>query len=498
RAAPGAPPFRESPAYSCVAAAAFFAGCSLPLARLALVAALVCTVSSRSGRRALVSAARTRPFAGWAVFICVAFAISLAAALTNADPLLVPRRGLGKFDKLLWFGTMAVVASQIRSAERAGKILRAFVLGAAVSAACVLAVNPLGALLESRMPDDYTLYRSQSDPGAMSPVEARIARAAESAGLLDPALYDDLRRRPHRPILSPKAKAAVQAQPLLRWAYRGGWKAGAFGPALAKRGTMAASQRLMLGILAALALALAAFKEGEKARAARWVAATAFLAAALLLTCKRGPLVVLAASLVALLAHCGVSLRRSFAVLAVLAVAALAVPQVRARFSQLPSELSLERGGRARMWCVMAPQLRRERPFGIGFRALTYEKMVDMDCKLTGGKVWVEVGRNHVHCTPLQVLVDLGWIGLAAWAAWMALALRFAASVAKRAKRRGCGPGGGERLAPALAFLPAAFLSVLLAYGLVEYNFADSEIVLLYAFAFGLAIAFSKIGPDRA
>ena len=129
------------------------------------------------------------------------------------------------------------------------------------------------------------------------------------------------------------------------------------------------------------------------------------------------------------------------------------------------------------MWRVIVPELRREKPHGIGFRALTYQKMVEIDRRVSGGEVRVEVGRTHVHSTPLEALVDFGPPGLAVLAAWFLAALVFAF----RAARSGAsGPA---------ALAAPAFLSALMLYSLVEYNLADSEIVLLYALGFGLASA---------
>lgn len=427
------------------------------------------------------------PFLGWVVFLTVAVVVTAIASCVNDDPLLVPERGLRKIAKLVWFSGLTGVAAVISiESSRAKVVLRAFVLGTAATAALVLALNPAKAWLESSLPDDYALYRSQTDPDALSPGQKRLTGFAERTGLLDPSLYEALKRRPHRPILSPAAEKAINAQPLLRWAYSGGWKAGAFGPALAKHGTMASSQRLMLGLLAALLLFLDSSRLGEVRQKRQFAAIAALVAAGLFATCKRGPILVFAIVSTAMLVFAGLGVRRTFVLLVLFAAIAVSAPQVRARFCQIPSELPLEKGGRTRMWFVMAPQLRREKPHGIGFRALTYEKMRDMDIKLTGGKVWVEVGRNHVHCTPLQVLVDLGWPGLALWLVWMLLSLRSSVRLARRLRPSGEVADGGSSF---VCLVPAAFLSALLAYGLVEYNFADSEIVLLYALTLGLTAA---------
>ena len=78
------------------AAFAFFAGISLPLGRLFLVAALALELRSRAGRAALARAAKSPSFLGWAAFFAVAAVVSAVAAATIADPLLDPARGLRK------------------------------------------------------------------------------------------------------------------------------------------------------------------------------------------------------------------------------------------------------------------------------------------------------------------------------------------------------------------------------------------------------------------
>ena len=77
------------------AAFAFFAGISLPLGRVCLVAALVLELRSRAGRAALARAAKSPAFLGWAAFFVLAAIVSAVAAATITDPLLEPARGIG-------------------------------------------------------------------------------------------------------------------------------------------------------------------------------------------------------------------------------------------------------------------------------------------------------------------------------------------------------------------------------------------------------------------
>jgi len=79
---------------------------------------------------------------------------------------------------------------------------------------------------------------------------------------------------------------------------------------------------------------------------------------------------------------------------------------------------------------------------------------------------------SHVHSTPLQILVERGVIGLAAWL-WIWAA--FYAAVLG-ALRRLPGDSGRER---ALLAGSAAAIAGFLVAGLTEYNFGDSEVVMV-------------------
>jgi O-antigen ligase len=79
---------------------------------------------------------------------------------------------------------------------------------------------------------------------------------------------------------------------------------------------------------------------------------------------------------------------------------------------------------------------------------------------------------SHLHNTPLQILVERGLLGLAAWIwIWVAFFLRAGAVL------RGLGPeAAGER---ALVAGSMAAVTGFLVAGLSEYNFGDAEVVLV-------------------
>ena len=124
------------------------------------------------------------------------------------------------------------------------------------------------------------------------------------------------------------------------------------------------------------------------------------------------------------------------------------------------------------MWTEIAPGLVRDYPFGIGYRSLSNELMRKY-------AKTVEPGRNHLHSNVMQVLVETGWLGLAVYLGWMVWVMVVSIQRVLR-----CNRGPPEPLLFALALL-AMFLA-LLCNGVVEYNFGDTEILIMYAFIMGV------------
>ncbi len=425
---------RQDPAFTALLASAFCMGFSLPLARVALVLALVLTL------RDVARGRRTWRFPAsawaWVAFAVVAFVTTAAVAATNTDPLIVPRRGLGKLTKLLWFAPLPVVATLIDSRARVAQVLTAFALGTGLEAVRVLVGNTVGAWIQATLP-------FPDDPPATSTTPARLLAVTDSLGLTDQ---------------------------LRAWT-SDHWRARTFNDALAKLAGMATAQRLMVGTVAALGLTLHARVAGNPRTFRRLAALTLLIAVGLLVALKRGPWI--ATALVAApLLTASLGLRRMLPALLVAAACVLALPAARARLSALPSEFSLKKGGRAAMWTHVVPGCRADHPWGVGFRGLTNDAMRRYTRR-------VELFQNHVHSNPLQVLVELGWQGLAAYLVWMLLALRDGVRLIRR-------PPSGPSDA-LLRAIPLAMLATLVLNGFVEYNLADGELVLIYGLIMGLA-----------
>lgn len=432
--------FREDTPWALLLSFAFLSMVSLPAARLALAAALVWTLSARTSRARL---RLTSPAVGWLAYLALAFVVSAVAAVALDDPFLVPRKGLGKLTKLLWFAAIPLCAAHVNSARRFRRILEALALGGAVLAVIVLVGHTSFAWLQVHYPTPG------GGTGAPA-LAAALHRAAVALGL-DGAVQ------------------RVLAAPV--WEPWGG-RPPCFLYALTFNATLHDAQRLMVALLAATALAFCPAK--PRTRRASSFIIPALTAAALVVTCKRGPLAAGIVSLGLMLALLSRPWKALVAV-AALCLLAVAVPQSRARLQMLPAEFNAKSSnGRALMWTYIAPRLHQEHPWGIGFRSLTPEKMQSI-------KRRVEPNRTHFHCSPLQAFIDFGWPGLAVWFTWMALSFRAAAQTAQG---RGAVPSALPR---PLRLAPLAAFTALFIVSLVEYNIADAAVVLLYGTVLGLS-----------
>jgi O-antigen ligase len=164
---------------------------------------------------------------------------------------------------------------------------------------------------------------------------------------------------------------------------------------------------------------------------------------------------------------------RGMAIVAAAALAALSLPPVQQRLGEVGEQFDVKGGSRATMWLRVAPGLIRKHPWGVGYAALTNEMMHDQDWR-------VEPGRDHLHSNVLQVLVETGWAGLVLYLLWMTKAVWDSAAFARAARR-----GEAVELAGALCLL--LMLLAILLNGLVEYNFGDTELMVILAVVMGAA-----------
>lgn len=247
--------------------------------------------------------------------------------------------------------------------------------------------------------------------------------------------------------------------------------AGSFVSQMIDMGSMTDGQMLMLGLLAAAALVTVRVRQGETARW-EW-AALALVLLGLLLNFKRGSwgcaMIVLGVYLVRYLK------KRGLALVAAVVVVAILMPPVRQRLASIREQFDVMSGSRATMWMHVAPEMIRQHPWGVGYGAVSHDMMREYSWR-------IEPGRDHLHSNVLQVLVETGWLGLAVYLLWMTKAV--------------LDGFGFVRLAPAAspveqagAFCLVLMLCGLLLNGIVEYNFGDTEILVLYGVVMGAAAA---------
>ena len=394
-------------------AAAFCMGFSLPLGRIGLLAAAVALgVEAARGRRRL-----RMPLTGWLWLALVALAVVVTAHGPN------PAKGLGKLDKLVWFMGIPVAASIIDSHKQLWQVLRAIIYGLALQALRICIFNPLNALAIAERFE-----------------KTRMAR--------------------HFPFVQE----------------------------LIQQGSMTDGQRMMVGLVGAIALVMGAGalarlgtrrlklavgrEPADETETARlwsvriplWPLLIALLAAAEILVMKRGSWFSTAIVLVALGGRRLLRWRGLLPTVILLGVLAVSVTPIRQRLAHIRTELSTSHGGRLAMWTEVAPVMLKEHPWGIGYRAMTNERMREIAPQ-------IERDRDHLHSNFVEMAVSLGWAGLALYLVWMACLLReaLASDVTPR---------------PLFWMILALFLN-----GLVEYNFGDAEIVILLGMLGGLAAA---------
>jgi len=244
-----------------------------------------------------------------------------------------------------------------------------------------------------------------------------------------------------------------------------------FTRALIHVGSMTDGQLLMVGILITLGFCLARKQACERRRIG-WCLLLVLLVTAQVVNFKRGSWFCTLAFVLLMVG--GRAGWRYVLIPAAAAVLLGLLPPVRTRLVDLKKEFRQE-GGRLTMWTNVAPALVCRYPWGVGYRSLTNEMMRDVNSR-------VEPNRDHLHSNLLQVLVATGWMGLVAYVLWMVRAV-YDGLVCVFHQRE------GGRIGHTMAFTWLLLLLALLVNGLVEYNFGDGEIVLIYALAMGRCAA---------
>lgn len=417
----------------------------MPLARIFLLVCTVCVASKFIKQRKWPHF--SLPSKGWLAYFVFAILATVIIALFIKDPLLEPFKGLGKTNKLFWYVGIPLVAMLVDSRDRFVQLLRWFVLGGVVGAIIVFVTYTLNAWMMYAIPHSFHMEHEQYR--RFIPITSQwLYHVTNFLGTYDD-IWEEVRKYfSNRP--------------------------DSFSAAFVLQGTMHESQRLMAAIPAAFFLIVDAYKQQlpRKQCFGRFLALL-LISLALVFTCKRGPLlsVMLVMVPTVLYAVWTTRSKKMFAcailIMSVLISFVFALPAARQRISELPQELTVEKGGRYAMWTQVVPKIHEEYPFGIGFRALTDGKMRELCPNMEANK------QSHVHSTPLQVFVEFSWVGVIIYLIWFALAIVRAIVFWIR--------GAGF-----YAVIPLAIFCGICAFSLVEYNLADSEIVLLYSIGMGL------------
>lgn len=244
--------------------------------------------------------------------------------------------------------------------------------------------------------------------------------------------------------------------------------------AVVDAGSMTDAQRIMLAVMITVGFIMLCYR--EKARTAGWWILLLIQLAALVFSFKRGSWLctfIMVAVFVLLKTNW-----KYLLVLFVLGAMIFSLPFCRERLSGLKDEFNADGGGRMTMWRKVVPGVMRDYPHGVGIKSLTNEMMRKYAPE-------VEPDRNHVHSNPLQILVATGWPGLILYSLWMLMAVFESIRLCLITRKR----SDAENLSALLLLL---MLVALLANGLIEYNFLDAEIVLVYCIIMGAVAGMLK------
>ena len=241
----------------------------------------------------------------------------------------------------------------------------------------------------------------------------------------------------------------------------------AFAPNLGLGGwaffVLAAVAAWPVAVGAAGALRTAWNEHAPPALAARaiWNYLLPLLLAALLANLKRGPWIgVIAGTSLFLLLY---RPRLLVPALALAAILLLGVPPLRSRLSHSAEDFYIS-GGRSIMWRIGA-ELAARHPLGIGYANSKYLRRFSPE---------IPPEHEHFHNNFLNVLVETGWVSFAVFLWWLARICRAAF------RRPYASP---ERL---LASGIGCAVIAMMAAGMVEYNFGDSEVCLILFVLLGL------------
>jgi len=241
--------------------------------------------------------------------------------------------------------------------------------------------------------------------------------------------------------------------------------------AFISKGSMTYSQIIMAGVL--ISIAFAYINRNDRRGLKIWLILTLIQVVGLIINFKRGAWF---CAIFTIMLFAILKLRRRYLLLIVASVVALCMlPCVQLRLSTLKDEFKVEKGGRAMMWLDIAPKLHNTYPSGIGYAALTEKMMKNINPK-------VEPGRNHLHSNLVNIVVEMGWVGAILYMFMVTAGIW-------KAFKNSASLKPSDAMASELLFALALVQIGLFLNGLVEYNFGDSEVLLVYCVLTGAAAA---------
>ena len=152
----------------------------------------------------------------------------------------------------------------------------------------------------------------------------------------------------------------------------------------------------------------------------------------------------------------------------------------RVRLLSVKNEFS-SRAGRVAMWKV-TPSILRDHPMGVGI-----DNVGSVMYKYDSA---IESGRDHLHSTLPQILAEMGPVGLIAFLWWMTVFIKLSFQTFRMIDDR-------KPYEKALMLgIFSAFIGFLI-NGLVEFNFGDSEVVMVVYILMGLTLLIRRETTDH-
>ena len=246
--------------------------------------------------------------------------------------------------------------------------------------------------------------------------------------------------------------------------------AGGIDPPLTGSMSEAGQLLIVIGITTAILL----YQKGRKVKILL-AAALLVMILAEILNFKRGSWIAL---VFVLIIQCWFKSRKM--VLAVIFAAAavfMLCQPVRDRLLSIRDELSTSRGGRLAMWETI-PAILKDHPMGVGID--------NVGSVMYQYNPAIESGHDHLHSTCPQILVEMGPAGLAAFLWWTIVFIRVSHSTFRRIRNE-------NSFEKALALGSFSVFIGFLVNGVVEFNFGDSEVVMLIYFLMGMTLWLNRI-----